>query len=997
MRSSRSLPLPVHVNAGAGIWPLLVLLAVGVPALGAAGPQRAGSAELPVVPGLTARVWTTEQGLPDASVMAIAQTRDGYLWIGTRGGLARFDGVRFVTYDEHTDSNWTSDNVAALAASADGSLWIGLVDGGLLRHRGGVFEPIPLPSPTARALHEARDGTLWAGMDRGLARLRDGRPAEIVDTFAGAYVYAFHEDPDGSVWIGASTGLWLHRAGVFTHMTAAPGLPPLEVHTLRRAADGTLYLGTMDAGLFRVSGRVVEPVAGETGPVWSVLPDAHGTIWVAGDNGLKSLRGTALEPAFLHQALSGRVLTLFEDREGSLWAGTRYGGLVRLTAGHAASIGHDMEHPSVLSVFEDRQHRIWFGTAGGGLGRLQDDRLTTYGLPEGLASDIVGPVLEDREGRIWFGPRAGDHLQRIEQGKMAALPLRGTPACFHEDLDGSLWIGTTGHGLYRLATGQLTQWTTADGLPSRAVRAIVDDGEGGLWLGTPRGLVRFTNRPQTVYTTADGLLSDRVMALWREPDGPLWIATSRGLNRLENGRFTAYGPAQGLCDNQVLSIVDDRLGNLWMTSSRGLFHVQKRQLDELARGERAEVACTMLGRGDGMESAQFNGGYQPSAWRAHDGRLWFPSVRGLVVVDPTRQHAANLVPPPVWIESVRADGVEVAMTGLPRLPAGTRRLEIEFTGLSLVAPEKVRFRHRLLGFDTQWVDAGSRRRISYTNLPPGDYRFEVMASNNDDVWNQRGHAWAFSITPLFHQTWWFKGVMALVLAAAGLALHALRVRDLRLRNTVLVERARLSQEIHDHISQIMTGIVLQLDAASQTLVRGGGTDGGHIDRASRLARQGIEETRIILRSLREGASARVACDSSLDESLAETVAPLVEGTGVRLHAKRCGDPFPISGEARDAIFHVGQEAVTNALRHGRPSTVDILVAFEPRGVRLTIEDDGRGFEPGAVGRARGPGLGLPGMAGRVAARGGTFDVRSQPGGGTTVAAFFPRHTRLGGA
>nr|MCU0255880.1 histidine kinase [Vicinamibacterales bacterium] len=925
MRSPRPLPLPVHADVGARAFRLLLaLLAAVAPALGASAPEPARDVTLPAASGMTTRTWDTDEGLPDASVMAIAQTRDGYLWIGTRGGLARFDGVRFVTYDERTEAGWTSDHVDALAAGADGSLWIGLVDGGLLRHRDGRFEAVAVPSPTVRALHEARDGTLWAALDRGLARVRDGRLADLVGPFTGTYVYAFLEDPDGSMWIGASTGLWLCRAGSCGPMTEALGLPARPVQSLRRAADGTLYVGTAGAGLFRLRGPKAEPVAGETGPIWSVREDRRGNVWVATDNGLKSLQPAGLARAFPHHGLSGRVLALFVDREGSLWAGTRYGGLVRLTAGRATSIGHEFEHPSVLSVLEDRQGRIWFGMAGGGLGRLEGSRLASYGLREGLVSDIVGPVLEDREGRLWFGPRAGGRLQRIEHGTVRGLPLRGTPAAFHEDLEGALWVGTTGDGLYRLRAGQLTQWTTSDGLPSRAVRAMADDGEGGLWLGTPRGLVRFRDRPQAVYTTADGLLSDRVVALHREPEGPLWIGTARGLNRFEEGRFTAYGPEQGLCDNQVHAIVDDRLGNLWMTSSRGLFHVSRQQLDELARGQRTTVACTMLGTGDGMESAQFNAGYQPSGWRARDGRLWFPSVRGLVVVDPTRQHAANFEAPPVWIETARADGSDVALSGGTGLPAGTRRLEIEYTALSLVAPEKVQFRHRLQGFDSQWVEAGSRRRISYTNLPPGEYRFEVMACNNDGVWNEAGHHWAFRIAPLLHQTWWFKGAMGLLLAGAGLGLHALRVRDLRLRNAVLAERARLSQEIHDHISQIMTGIVLQLDAASQVLTQGGGTGAAYIARASRLARQGIEETRLILHSLREGAAVRVAGDTSLDEALAETVAPLVEGTGVRLHARRRGEPFPLPAGARDAIFHVGQEAVTNALRHGRPSTVDIL-------------------------------------------------------------------------
>ena len=332
------------------------------------------------------------------------------------------------------------------------------------------------------------------------------------------------------------------------------------------------------------------------------------------------------------------------------------------------------------------------------------------------------------------------------------------------------------------------------------------------------------------------------MALYREPGGPLWVGTSRGgLARFEHDRFTSYGPAQGLCDNQVLAILDDGLGNLWMSSSRGIFHVAKQQLNDVALGTRATVSCTAYGRADGMESAQCNGGYQPSGWRARDGRLWFPTVKGLVVVDPTRRHATNVVAPPVWIEGVQADGQSVPVVGAPRLPAGTKRLEIDYTALSLVAPEKVRFRHRLSGFDSQWVEADTRRRISYTNLRPGNYRFEVIACNNDGVWNEQGARWDFRVAPFFYQTGWFYGTCALLVLAIGWGLHTLRVRDLRLRNAVLAERTQLSQEVHDHISQIMTGIGLQLDAATESLAHNSSASASYLDRANRLTRQGIEE------------------------------------------------------------------------------------------------------------------------------------------------------------
>jgi signal transduction histidine kinase len=366
-----------------------------------------------------------------------------------------------------------------------------------------------------------------------------------------------------------------------------------------------------------------------------------------------------------------------------------------------------------------------------------------------------------------------------------------------------------------------------------------------------------------------------------------------------------------------------------------------------------------------------------------------------VVIDPRRVHNTNRVPPPVWIETVEADGQVMPLSETGRLPAGTRRVEIRYTALSLVAPEKVRFRHRLSGFDAQWVDGGTQRRISYTNLRPGTYTFQVVASNNDGVWNDEGQHWTFTVLPFFYQTTWFYGAIAFLAVGVGLALHSLRVRDLRLRNSVFAERAHLSQEIHDHVSQIMTGVVLQLDAASQTVARGDGSCGAYIDRASRLARQGIEETRVILRSLREGALPRTPAPTPLDAAVLESVAPLVEGTGARLQARSRGKRFAVSPAVEHALFRVSQEAVTNALRHGHARTIQLVVTFERHGVRLAIEDDGRGFEPSAVAPDSLKGLGLAGMAERVAEHRGTLNVRSRRGGGTTITVFFPRDACAG--
>lgn len=940
---------------------------------------------------LMRRAWTTGDGLPQDTVLSIAQTRDGYLWLGTGEGLARFDGVRFVVYDRRTTPGWGSYDVEALAASADGGLWVGLTDGGLLRFRDGKFMAMQIPSPTVRALYEARDGTLWVGMDRGVARLpAETRRAEAPEGLLQTYVYAFNEDADGRVWLGTSAGLYVYQQGHYRPVGAVLGLPPDPVVALAPAQGGGMWVGVLRGGVYFLDGDRAEFVGLRDERIAKLLEAHDGTLWVTTDSGLWRRRNGTFEATAMDPRPLIRVGPLFADREHSMWVGTWYSGLLRFTAARVAAVGAQLEFPPALTVLEDLAGTIWFGTAGRGLGRLQGETLTTLEARDGLASSIIGPLLVDHAGALWFGPRAGNLLYKLERGVLSSRALRGIPASLYQDDAGALWVGTTDRGLYRLASDRVTQWTPADGLPSRAVRSMTGDGAGGLWLGTPRGLVHFREGPEVVYTTADGMPSNRVAALYRDPAGPLWVGLFQGgLVRFDRGRFTAYGPDEGLCDDQVLAVLDDGAGRLWMSSSAGIFSVEKRELRELDHGSRDRIECALLSRGDGMESAQAAGGHQPSAWRTRDGRLWFATHKGLAVVDPAAVGATNTLPPPVLIETVESDGQSWPIAAAGRLPAGTRRLEIAYTGLSLAAPDKVRFRYRLVGFDADWIEAGTSRRASYTNLPPGDYAFEVIACNNDGLWNFVGARFDFSVAPFYYQTaWFYAGVVSLV-AFAGLGLHTQRLKQLRLRTALLDQRARLSQEIHDNVSQIMTGVVLQLDAARQTIAQGPEACAPYIARAARLAGQGIEETRVLVRALRDGGPLPASPGVDLRQALLNSVAPLVQGTDVQLEVSQRGEPLAFAGDAEREIFHIGQEAVTNALRHGRARHIGIEVAFVTSGVRLTIEDDGEGFEPAAVMNPWARGFGLAGMARRVAEHRGRLDIDSAPGRGTTLTAFFP--------
>lgn len=923
---------------------------------------------------LIRRWWTSEAGLPQNTVQALAQTGDGYLWVGTQEGLARFDGMSF-TQPESSSPGWLTENITALHTARDGGLWIGTRRSGVARFLDGAIVALQPHTPAVRSLYEARDGRLWIGTEDGLVCVLGAAIASR--NLAGQVVHAFHEDTDG-IWVGATRGLYLFRNGAAEppelHET---GGPTRAIHP-RRA--GGLWLATDGAGLLRMVEGHLEPVVPVGAQVRAIVEDRSGTVWLASEDGLRRVDQERLEPV---AGVSGRLIALLEDREGNLWVGSRYEGLARLTRPKVAVHGPraDGSFPTVLSVHEDGQGDIWFGTAGAGLGRLAGPATTFLSREQGLADDIVGPVLARRDGSVWFGTRGAPLLYRLHDRRLTSTRLEASAASLFEDAQGTLWVGTTGAGLYRWGAGGLERFALQGG--ENTIRAIDSDQQDGLWLGTSDGLVHLAGPDLRVQTAVAGLRGGEVSALYQEPGGPLWHSTPSGLVRLAGEQITHYGAHEGLCGNAIHAILDDGHGMFWLGSNHGILRVPKRELEELAEGTRTRVSCTAYGRGDGMENPECHGGYQASGFRGRDGRLWFATLKGVVSVDPAKMEPANALPPPVVIESAHVDGQALSLRSPGQLPAGARRLEIDYTALSLVASEKVRFRHRLLGFDSDWVDAGARRTVSYTNLPPGDYSFEVKACNNDGVWNEEGARWDLRVAPFFHETNWFWGGVVLSAGALALALHHLRARGLRLRNALLSERARISQDVHDSLSQIMTGVILQLDVAQTILGDGPQPSRPYLERATQLARQGMEEMRRTLRGLPSPELER----THLARALLRRAQPLIEGTSVQLQVQEEGEPRRLPAGVEHELFQVGQEALTNALRHGRPRKIEVLVSYLADGVRLSVRDDGRGFER-AVGERLG-GLGLAGMERRVSGQRGTFEVRSSAGAGTTVTVFLP--------
>ena len=757
------------------------------------------------------QVWNTGEGLPQSSVESMVQTRDGYLWLGTQEGLARFDGVRFVVFDRANTRALGHNRITALAEDRDSGLWIGTEGGGVTRLAGGVFTTYTtldgLPNDRVRSLLVDEAGVVWVGTDEGLARsapsgfvVPEGAPRDRVDTLLASR--------EGGLRVATRSGLFRWSRGRFEHMTSR-GLAEGPVRSLWEDADGTLWVGTR-TGLVALRGESAsswtEPrgLSGHT--VLCLRRDRDGSLWVGTEEGglTRIARDGQVATYTMADGLSNNIaLSILEDREGSLWVGTQDGGLNRFTDGKFVTwtTREGLAANVVWPVLEDREGSLWVGTSSGGLSRLRQGRVVaSYGTKDGLPSNAIQALAEGQDGTLWIGTRGGG-LARMKGGRFSILdrPLPGpSVSALCVSRDGSLWIGMRGGGLSRLRGGALTTYGAAEGLPRSGIHFLHEDREGTLWIATNGdGLVRFRGGEFKAFTARDGLSSDIVNTLHEDPDGTLWVGTfGGGLDRFRGGSFRRYTTAQGLFDDAIFSILDDGRGSLWMSCNKGVFRVSRKELTDLDQGLVKALHPVSYGVEDGMRNRECNGANQPAGWRAADGRLYFPTIEGLVCVDPAGLRG-NTVPPPVVLEQVVVDGAARPAESLVLAP-GTEGLEFHYTAPSFVAPGRVVFRYRLEGLDRDWVEAGSRRVAYYTRVPPGEYRFVVKAANEDGVWNEAGASVGVRLRPRVHQTRAFALVCSLAVGLVAFGAHRLRVRRLKAHERELVslvgERTRSLRE-----------------------------------------------------------------------------------------------------------------------------------------------------------------------------------------------------------
>jgi signal transduction histidine kinase/ligand-binding sensor domain-containing protein len=955
--------------------------------------------------------WDERDGLPQNTVLAIATTRDGYLWLGTYEGAVRFDGVRFTLFNPSTTIGIGHSFVTSLLERRDGELWLATYGGGVSRLADGRFTQYAmrdgLASDFATCLFEDRRGRLWVGTDGGGVNIFDqaqGRFSAytVAQGMPSNVVRAMVDDGNGALLVGTSRGIVRIADGRVSpsDVDGRTDVAHTDISTLAWTPDGSFWVAPMSGGLSRV--------------------DAGGVIAFGPDRGLTN----------------DRVMSLVADDEGRMWVGTSQNGVFRYAADsnrfERYGSADGLPGVRVPVIAQGADHGLWIGTDGG-LVRFKQPRVTVYTQRDGLAGDFVGGIFQDADGSVWA--ETGHRLTRFVNGAFQVLttndgvpdgrirlassadrlPLvftesglvrwardrfvqatdvAGLPwarvAAVLEDRAGTLWLGTHDGGLIRVRDGHATQLTTKDGLADDAVEALFEDRRGRLWVGTlHNGVTRIADGQMTSWSTRDGLAANHVKVFYEDAAGTLWIGThGSGLSRFKDGKFATISVRQGLYNDEIFQILEDDDANLWMNCNTGIWRTSVQQLNEVADGNRPAAESFAYGTADGMLSSE-GVGATLAGWKMRDGSLWFPTTKGIVVIDPRRRDTA---PPHVLIEGITIDRQPVAAGGSVRLTPDQENLEIQYTGLNWSRPQAIKFRYRLEGLDRDWVDAGARRTAYYSHLPPGSYTFNVIADNGEGVWSAAGPTLAIVVPPRLYQTVWFRAAIVSSLVALVWLSWRYRIAEMRrgqaaqqafsrqLIESEERERQRIAAELHDSLGQSL--LVVKNRALLGALAQQDGEARKQFDEIGATVAQTLEEVRTIAYNLRPHHLEQLG--------LTTTIRAMIEKMGESAGIRMSSDLDDIDGlfppDREIIIYRIIQESVNNVIKHAHARDAHLTVRCHEDHVAITIRDDGQGFAAAGsnAGAPAGGGFGLKGLAERVQMLGGTHTIESAPGRGTTV-------------
>jgi signal transduction histidine kinase/ligand-binding sensor domain-containing protein/CheY-like chemotaxis protein len=799
-------------------------------------------------------IWGIQQGLPQNSVYSIIQSRDGYLWLATDGGAVCFDGVHFHVFDKSNVDQLVTNSIYAVCEDRDGNIWFGTNGGGLVffNPKNGNFTGFTkkhgLASDEIMIIYEDPGGELWIGTYNGLNHINHSNDPFIFTTYntgsglSHNAISCLCKDREGILWIGTDGGgVTCCKDGTFTPCFSEEIGPNERIGAIYVDGKGNLWIGTHH-GLFLLSaksGKITtyttkDGLSGDR--IDSIYEDRAGNLWFGtygcGLNRLSPLDGT-FSAYTTGEGLSNDIIwDIYEDREGSLWLGTNSGGLNRLKdVKFTTYTTRDGLLNSIMwTVYEDRQGNLWFGTNGGGLSRLnpKNEKITNYTGKDGLSNDMVWSICEDTAGNLWIGTDGGGlNCLDAKNGKFTTFTTKDGLAenkinAVYEDRKGNLWIGTYGGGLNRLKhpasaltntkAGKSVAFTKKQDFPYDYIQIIFEDREGRLWFGTDNGGLIRIDRPDsagetiTTFTTSEGLSNNIVNYIYEDAAGNFWIGTSGGgLNRLDptRGTFTPIACKDGLFDDIIYAILEDDNGNFWMSGYKGISRVSRQELIDFCDGKRSRVGSVSYNEDDGLPSRECRGGCQPPGCKTRDGKLWFPTIKGIVVVEPNNIKS-NQLAPPVVIESIRVDDQKITALYTANkneivICPDYERFQIQYTGLSFLVPQRVRFRYQLEGYNKHWIDNGTMRTAYFSKIPPGHYVFRVIACNNDGFWNETGASIPIFVKPYFYQTWWFYllgglGVIFLVFVGYRYRVRRLRKRKQELEMLVNQRTAELQRE-----------------------------------------------------------------------------------------------------------------------------------------------------------------------------------------------------------